>query len=842
MNQKKKVLLINLIFMLGILAIILLLPQEALAQTVDQQDYKLVESIQHDFIKAAWKYVLGLLNAIVVLGLIFVAIANILRLNIETYHIKRMLPSIILGVILANFSYVICRVVIDFAQVVADFFISGVTGDNIVEIFGFKSLVGMGAGAGTVIGVIGGFGLAATVGTGGAFAIGGGIFIIVAAAVIIGLPSLLILFLGFLLAVRIYLTWFLVIVSPIAFFSLLFTPLNKVWQTWWSWFIKWIFMAPIAFLFIKIASIVAGVDWPEGTGPGFAKWFFGIVLFCLAIYIPYMLGDKIVSGWANLWKGLARGGFKGLRYAGVGAGGAMMGWGENRAKADKKGWFTNFLQMRGEGLQATSFDENMLKELPQIPGGYGMAAALEAAQSRRQREMVSRGLHAATAGMVGSDDLDTSYQLKAAEIYTNPLFGINHMTNKIHNKDKEFKEKAWKMAVTAKNPKEILQAFGPGDKEAARFAVGLNWAFGREVENGTSELWNEKFREAFLDPETAGVDLNTPITDEERDDPNLQHIKEAKEKYNLGYQRTKSIRGIPRAPVMSAEEEPPAPGPDIMGGMPDTKEFAQANARAVANYLQTLTDKQIEYLRRIPALRGDMSSNKRAWAVLKERIAPHLEGAREVLVEKNNAAGLKNVDSLIQHQEYVTKIKQVIETEPATPSEIPSAISELRRIQAGQTINPDRMNQIVDLITRISPRQKNEIEPMKSNPDQLLRELQIANTALKSVAGHELPTQEKTVTQTTQVKVEPKVETPPQTPPPPKQTSATVGGGGELPAPPKTAPKSAESSASPNRTPETATSPTIAGLRKDLAKAESNKDNARVIYLKDAIDKLLGKK
>src|SRR3989304_10477514 len=64
---------------------------------------------KNNFIKEAWKNVLALLNAVVVLGLIFIALANMLRINVETYEIRRMLPAIIIGVILANFSYLICR-------------------------------------------------------------------------------------------------------------------------------------------------------------------------------------------------------------------------------------------------------------------------------------------------------------------------------------------------------------------------------------------------------------------------------------------------------------------------------------------------------------------------------------------------------------------------------------------------------------------------------------------------------------------------------------------------------------------------------------------------------------
>ncbi|GAG79203.1 unnamed protein product, partial [marine sediment metagenome] len=63
---KRKVLLISVIFWLIILALIFL-PEKALAL-----DMPLEQQLQQEFIKRSWTYILGLLNIVVVLGLIVV--------------------------------------------------------------------------------------------------------------------------------------------------------------------------------------------------------------------------------------------------------------------------------------------------------------------------------------------------------------------------------------------------------------------------------------------------------------------------------------------------------------------------------------------------------------------------------------------------------------------------------------------------------------------------------------------------------------------------------------------------------------------------------------------------
>ena len=68
-------------------------------------------------VRNLWVRMMQIVNSLVVLVLLFVAFAEILRLNITTYGIKKILPTLVLAVVAANFSYIICRFIVDIANV-----------------------------------------------------------------------------------------------------------------------------------------------------------------------------------------------------------------------------------------------------------------------------------------------------------------------------------------------------------------------------------------------------------------------------------------------------------------------------------------------------------------------------------------------------------------------------------------------------------------------------------------------------------------------------------------------------------------------------------------------------
>ena len=99
-------------------------PSQAYALTITPI-HRVLETA--DNIEQVWTSVRNIVNVIIIAALIFIAFANILRINLNNYAIKKFLPALIFGVIAANFSYFICRFMIDVANVAMNLLIEGAT-------------------------------------------------------------------------------------------------------------------------------------------------------------------------------------------------------------------------------------------------------------------------------------------------------------------------------------------------------------------------------------------------------------------------------------------------------------------------------------------------------------------------------------------------------------------------------------------------------------------------------------------------------------------------------------------------------------------------------------------
>lgn len=300
------------------------------------------ESLKQGNIATAWALSLDVVNVLAIFMLLAIAFANILHIGErEMFSFKRMIPAFVIGLILANFSHLICRAIIDFAGMLMNFFVPKEQAANVVY--------------NIYIGMFGGWTGAAVMGAAG---IGGfvliffplttlaGCGIIILATLILGFPIVITAVLWFLLAIRTYILWLLVILSPIAFFGMFFDPLKKTIGMWWTWFLKWTFMGPIAYFFIYLAegfardtstnnSVAGCIDLSNADQVGgFTKYLIVNALLIMAIYIPYVLGDKLMAGWAGFGKFL--GGMGLWAGAGTGAAGARLIGQHTPLKALKK--------------------------------------------------------------------------------------------------------------------------------------------------------------------------------------------------------------------------------------------------------------------------------------------------------------------------------------------------------------------------------------------------------------------------------------------------------------------------------------------------------------------------
>ena len=246
-------------------------------------DYQNAQMVQD-----GWKISRDLVNMFFVMVLLAIAFATILRF--ETYGMKALLPKLIIAALLINFSLVFAGVIIDFAGVLTDFFI---TDSNKF----FKDLAGqMGlpklaattaqqdtgeywqcesnpAGSGVIIS--GEFKTASScqavclgamsncVGitpdkvNWGKIAKGDEYWKIASALFLSIIFTLIAAFvfgaLAVLLLIRVVIIWFLLILAPIAWFFWILPATRHLFNQWWNAFIKWVMFAPAAIFFIWLS-------------------------------------------------------------------------------------------------------------------------------------------------------------------------------------------------------------------------------------------------------------------------------------------------------------------------------------------------------------------------------------------------------------------------------------------------------------------------------------------------------------------------------------------------------------------------------------------------------------
>lgn len=226
----------------------------------------------------AWKIVLALANIGLVIILIFIAVVNILRIQYDTYAIKKILPILIIGIILANFSLLIIRMLIDFSNILTSIFLNGKTpGDFVKELISNSDLVPKGTvSLGTLV-----------------------LWLIFALFVIVAF-----LILGFLFYIRYAVVLILAIVAPLAFVAMAFPPTQGFFKQWWGWLTKFIFMKPISFFLLWLAMAIKGSALLEGADQAshITLWIIIGFLVYLAIIIPFKLGGVVVGAWGGFGK------------------------------------------------------------------------------------------------------------------------------------------------------------------------------------------------------------------------------------------------------------------------------------------------------------------------------------------------------------------------------------------------------------------------------------------------------------------------------------------------------------------------------------------------------------
>lgn len=245
----------------------------------------------------------GFANMLLVLVLVYIAIATILRL--AGYETKKLLVTFIIVALLVNFSPVICGLIVDASNIVMNFFLSELTGskqlinsfgaiwEGIKEGFDWKKAFTFTGQLDTIFN-----------------------FLVLA---VINLALFLVLLLFAVIFMYRYIAiWILVILSPLAFICYILPATKKYWTMWWNQFIQWSIIGITCGFFLYLAELLASMGTGVyGTASGLGSSFLPHLVPLGFLIMGLVYGLKTAAMGASTIIGLTKksGGWVGGRIA-----------------------------------------------------------------------------------------------------------------------------------------------------------------------------------------------------------------------------------------------------------------------------------------------------------------------------------------------------------------------------------------------------------------------------------------------------------------------------------------------------------------------------------------------
>jgi hypothetical protein len=249
----------------------------------------------------AWKTVRNLAISLLTLALIIIALFNIFNVNPEQYGLNRMIPKIIISIIMAYFSIVVMRFLLEFFTALQHGILNA-TGSNVTlgsiigeyyknNYFANSSFLDILKGAGACL---------------TANPISQVLKVVVYAVMFIVL-TVICLYLVILTYFRTVVLWFLLIVAPLAFVMNILPFSESLYKQWWQTFWKWAIMGPAIALGLWFATVfLKAYAATPPSGPDFTF----LIMFVCAVFVaaafPTILGGKIMGMVANRVQGAGK--------------------------------------------------------------------------------------------------------------------------------------------------------------------------------------------------------------------------------------------------------------------------------------------------------------------------------------------------------------------------------------------------------------------------------------------------------------------------------------------------------------------------------------------------------
>jgi len=225
-------------------------------------------------IEAGLNITQGFVNMLLVLILVYIALATILRL--AGYETKKLLVTFIIVALLVNFAPVICGLIVDASNIVMNFFVKGIkeagAATLLNRLVNIKNISISG-----LSDVMFNFKLMESK----------IMQLLVITTVNLALFLVLLLF-AFIFMARYIVIWILVILSPLAFACYILPATKKYWTMWWNQFLQWSFIGAICGFFLYLAMQLANLDpntfkAPEGFATAVLPYFVPIAFLIIGL-------------------------------------------------------------------------------------------------------------------------------------------------------------------------------------------------------------------------------------------------------------------------------------------------------------------------------------------------------------------------------------------------------------------------------------------------------------------------------------------------------------------------------------------------------------------------------
>ncbi|MBU6389158.1 hypothetical protein KGQ71_01445, partial [Patescibacteria group bacterium] len=252
-------------------------------------------------VKIASDAILQLLNWLLALVFLIMAIASILQIQVDNYGVNKLLPKVIIGFILAHFSFFAVRAALEVSDELASavFEIPGRTTHNFKSEFSDQFVTNFSS-------VTSNDNVSFYDSTSKTFNMQAiikqiilNLFVIVAACFIFVV--------AFLFIIRALIFALLMPIAPFAFFSQQIPPLKFVWDRWWKTTQGWIFMPVVANFWLLIAFLwfTTATSAASGIFSALTNYVFGMVALFLAIKTPFSMAGE-AKAVMERWNAMGR--------------------------------------------------------------------------------------------------------------------------------------------------------------------------------------------------------------------------------------------------------------------------------------------------------------------------------------------------------------------------------------------------------------------------------------------------------------------------------------------------------------------------------------------------------